>query len=476
MTPNHFTRTLTLTLNPSARIALCSRLGIMANNQCLCIQQHIKYYHNLSWNMVLLAGPARRLLPPRSPVLRKPHGVRHYSIQAVIEHGCSGITDYVDLLPVACMEAVHSTGLPWFAAIPISAVLIRSLFVYPLFQRPLRDKLVNRAQIQPLQDARMSVNRRTLNRTIARNKPVNRQVLLIAQSWKTRISLQASLFDQVSFGHRFMMFLTTIWVSDSLRKLMGAKDGLLKFVLGPLDWTLSWLVPSALTEANPQEALKTASANSAPAQVTTQASIDRFQFPTGDQAIQFPTNTKDFWTTAETAQIAAQSAAQDAATHVAPETSTAVADHVNSVWFDPTLLTEGLSWCPDLTACDPTMILPILFSSSFFASIYFAPRIQGAASTTGTDSAPERAKPTNMQRIMMTIAMLSIIPALKMPAGLLLYFLSNMIANNFMSRWLAYTRPIHPAPTACKRPVRMQRFKEIAEDVLPNATKPTTKR
>jgi inner membrane protein COX18 len=434
--------------------------------------------------MVLLAGPARRLLPLRSPILRKPYGVRQYSIQAVIEHGCSDITDYVDLIPVACMEAVHSTGLPWFAALPVTAVLIRSLFVYPMFQRPLRDKLVNRAQIQPLQDARMSVLRRTLMRTTARNKPVGRQALLIVQSWRTRIRLQWSLFDEVQFGHRFMMFLTTIWVSDSLRKLMGAKDGLLKFVLGPLDWTLSWLVPSTLTEANPQEAVKTASANSAPAQVTTQESIDHFQFPTGDQAIQFPTNTKDFWSNTESAQNAvhdaaqetAQNAAQDAATHVAPETSTAVADHVNSVWFDPTLLTEGFSWCPDLTASDPTMILPILFSSSFFASIYFAPRIQGAASTTGTDSAPERAKPTNGQRIMMTIAMLSIIPAVKMPAGLLLYFLSNMIANNFMSRWLAYTKPIHPAPTACKRPVRMQRFKEIAEDVLPNAAKPTTKR
>jgi inner membrane protein COX18 len=77
---------------------------------------------------------------------------------------------------------------------------------------------------------------------------------------------------------------------------------------------------------------------------------------------------------------------------------------------------------------------------------------------------------------MMTIAMLSIIPALQMPAGLLLYFLSNMVTNNFMSRWLAYTKPIHPAPTACKRPVRMQRFKDTAEEVLPEAGKPAIRR
>ncbi|KAI4848276.1 hypothetical protein E4T44_04031 [Aureobasidium sp. EXF-8845] len=268
------------------------------------------------------------------------------------------------------------------------------------------------------------------------------------------------------------MFLTTVWVSDSLRKLMGAKDGLLKFILGPLDWTVSWFTPSALTEPTPGEPLKTASTTPAPEQATTQDLSDRLQFPTGNEAIQFPADTKDFWSPAGTAQ----NAAQDAATQVTEEMSTAVATHVNSVWFDSTLLTEGFSWCPDLTASDPTMILPIVFSSSFFASIYFAPRIQGAASATGTDSAPDRAKPTNGQRIMMTIAMLSIIPALQMPAGLLLYFLSNMVTNNFMSRWLAYTKPIHPAPTACKRPVRMQRFKDIAEEVLPESGKPAIRR
>jgi inner membrane protein COX18 len=428
--------------------------------------------------MVLLAGSARRLLPVRSPILRRPHGVRQYSIQAVIEHGCSNIIDYVDLLPVACMQAVHSTGLPWFAAIPVSAVLIRSLFVYPMFQKPLREKLVDRAQVQPLQDARMSIVRRELMRTNSRDEPsFVRKFKLLMYSWEIRYKLQGALFDrQFPFGHRFAMFLTTIWVSDSLRKLMGAKDGLLKFILGPLDWTVSWFAPSALTEPTPGEALKTASTTPAPNQATTQELSDRSQFPTGNEAIQFPTDTKDFWSPAGTAQNAAQNAAQDAATQVAEETSTAVAPHVNSVWFDSTLLTEGFSWCPDLTASDPTMILPIVFSSSFFASIYFAPRIQGAASETGTDSAPERAKPTNGQRIMMTIAMLSIIPALQMPAGLLLYFLSNMVTNNFMSRWLAYTKPIHPAPTACKRPVRMQRFKDTAEEVLPEAGKPAIRR
>lgn len=440
--------------------------------------------------MVLIARPARRLLPVRPSLLRKPHGVRQYSIQAVIEHGCKTDLDFLDLVPVAFMEAIHSTGLPWFAAIPVSAVLIRSLFVYPLLQKPLREKLVDRAQVQPLRDAQMAILTRSSKRDVNENRIASNKLYLAANSWDIGRQIQKSMFNRNPFAHRTMMFLTTIWVSDSLRKLMGAKEGLLKFILGPLDWTLSWLPSLPGTYSEGEETVETVSANTAPAQTPTQASLDRFQFPTGNQEIKFPTDTKDFWSSAEKAQGAAAETAQNTASQIAQEsstsavtvasdaaqeTSTAIADHANSIWFDPTLMTEGFSWCPDLTASDPTMILPIIFSSSFFASIYFAPRLQGAA-TTSYDDMAERPKATNGQRIGMTVAMLSIIPALQMPAGLLLYFISNMVTNNFLSRWLAYTKPIHPAPTACKRPVRMQRFKDIAEDGLPSAKQPIVRR
>ncbi|KAK6006446.1 hypothetical protein QM012_006856 [Aureobasidium pullulans] len=357
-------------------------------------------------------------------------------------------------MPVACLESLHSTGLPWFAAIPLSAVLIRSLVIYPLFQRPLREKLVDRAQTQPLVDAQMSIVRRVLDRRSNMDDP-RRKIKLLANSWLQRQRIQINMFDRVfSGGHRFMMFMTTILVSDGLRRMMGAKEGLLKFVLGPLDWTLSWLIPSSLTEQTPG--------------VTSEASSNGVSHQDIASSIAGPTETQDVLPATETAQ--------DAAGNLAEEASTAVADHVNSAWFDPTLLTEGFSWCPDLTASDPTLILPVIFSSTFFASIYFAPRIQGTVTTTGSKSESERAKPTNGQRIMMTIATLSIIPALQMPAGLLLYFISNMVTNNLQSRWLTYTKPIYPAPTACKRPVRLQRIREIPEDMLPNKGKASPRR
>ncbi|CAD0097607.1 unnamed protein product [Aureobasidium mustum] len=362
-------------------------------------------------------------------------------------------------MPVACLESIHSTGLPWFAAIPLSAVLIRSLVIYPLFQRPLREKLVDRAQTQPLVDAHMTTVRRALQRQINKNSPLNK-LNLVLNNFIIRRRIQANMFGRVlPVGHRTMMFLTTILVSDGLRRIMGAKAGLVKFILGPLDWTLSWLVPSSPTEPTPGHTSEAASVISSPGQIPDQESVN---------LVGVPTSAQDVWSATETTQ--------DTVGDLAQEASTAVADHVNSAWFDPTLLTEGFSWCPDLTASDPTLILPVIFSSTFFASIYFAPRIQGTVTTTGDKAQSERAKPTNGQRIMMTVATLSIIPALQMPAGLLLYFISNMVTNNLQSRWLTYTKPIYPAPTACRRPVRMQRIKEIAEDVLPNKARSTSRR
>ncbi|KAI4728539.1 hypothetical protein E4T49_03678 [Aureobasidium sp. EXF-10728] len=384
--------------------------------------------------MILLARPAGRLLSARPPLLQRQYAARQYSLQAVIQHGCKDLPDYIALMPVACLDSLHSIGLPWFAAIPLSAVLIRTLVIYPLFQTSLREKLVTRAQLQPLVDANMSMAKRRIRSHIQKAMDSRRMY------W---------------YPDRLAMFMTTIVVSDGLRRMMGAREGLLKFVLGPLDWTLSWLVPPQFKKPSPGEAeVSPASPDHNP---VTNIGLDNVD-PS-------PTSVPH--------DMSATEIAQDATSGLAQEASTAVTDHLNSVWFDPTLLTEGFSWCPDLTASDPTLVLPFIFSSTFFASIYFAPRIQGTVTGSKSD---ERAKPTNGQRIMMTIATLSIIPALHMPAGLLLYFISNMLTNNLQSRWLSYTKPIHPAPTACKRPVRMQRYKEIPEEMLPNKARSPTRR
>jgi inner membrane protein COX18 len=349
-----------------------------------------------------LSRPASRFLAVRPPSLYYTrHGVRHHSIAAVAAE-CSGIADYLALVPVTIFHTVHDTGLPWFAAIPISAVVIRSLITYPLFQRPLRNTMVDRAQIQPLVDAHLA--REVRDPMFQSHSPMMKKLNIISKARSKRIQLQAAMFNRSLGGHRIMMFLVTIMASDAFRRLSGAREGLLKLLLGPLEWTVGWLKPVIDRLSN------LGALDSSPVELSEESKL------------------------------------------------------VESAWFDPTLTTEGFSWCSDLTAADPTLVLPVLFSTTFFASIYFSPRISGGAAD---------GEATIWQRIGMTVAMLSIIPALQMPAGLLLYFITNFATNNLQARWLAFTRPIIAAPTACKRPITMQRSREFAEDLLPRRKKPS---
>ncbi|KAI5275826.1 hypothetical protein E4T47_01298 [Aureobasidium subglaciale] len=430
--------------------------------------------------MVLLARHAHRMLPVRRPpVFRSPYAARQYSIGAVFAE-CSDAATYAALLPVSFMESIHATGLPWFAAIPLSAVLIRSLIVYPFLQRPLREKMVDRAQIQPLVDAGMSIERRRLSKN-SFPVPGVKEVAMILHSWGQRADVQWKLFNRLPVSHRFMMFLTTVLVSDGLRRMMGAREGLLKFILGPLDWTLSWLLPTSLVEGDSGKPIENSSNASVPAPASTSTPVSASassSTPVSASASNAATS-QNHVELSESPEFAKNLVPSNATLHetvanmpISQDASQALAGHANSAWFDPSMVTEGFSWCPDLTMADPTFTLPVIFSGTFFASIYFSPRIAGAASANDG----ERAKPTNIQRIGMTLAMLSIIPASQMPAGLLLYFITNMATNNVQARWLAYTKPIYPAPTACSRPVRMQRSKEIAEDMLPNKASPALRR
>lgn len=224
---------------------------------------------------------------------------------------------------------------------------------------------------------------------------------------------------------------------------MGAREGLLKTLLGPFDWTLSWLLPNqAEPDKNGSKSSPEIAASSSPNDPSTSVVQD-----VAASAIK-----QDTASSAVIDPNAVSASPAEAAVST-------VADNVNSPWFDPSMMTEGFSWCQDLTVSDPTLVLPVMFSSVFFANFYFGPRIAGA-STTAAGQAP---KATNAQRIGMTIAMLSIFPALKMPAGLLLYFIANILTTNLQMRWLAFTKPVHPAPGACKRPIRVQASREMAD-------------
>ena len=176
-------------------------------------------------------------------------------------------------------------------------------------------------------------------------------------------------------------------------------------------------------------------------------------------------------------------------------------------WFQPSLQTEGLFFCPDLTKRDESMILPFLFIGSFAASILFAPRADTAVPSEGDTPAstlpslndpPEKTATknelfpglkkndtpastppaskdlpkksdtknelfsglNNMQRLFLTATIFIFPSALQMPSALLLYFISNIGIGALQTRMLARQIPVRAAPRTCRRPVRMNSFKE----------------
>lgn len=389
-----------------------------------------------------LARPHLRPLLGLPPSLRhslyqhqhlQPNRVRHFSLQAILTS--PDASTLVSVIPAGAMEALHSTGLPWFIVLPLSAVLIRSALVYPFFQKPLRKNMIERMSNQPLVDAKMSLYKRQLRK--AHVSTFSERLSLILKKWATQRYLNQEIWNHPPIPwKRAASFLTLIAASDAIRRLCGANQGLLKFVLGPVDWIGSWILPGG---------------GAAPASVPPPGSQPIAPIP---NAAPIPTATPSGYDTllADTNIEAAHEAGADQILQQAVEKG-----HINidSPWFDPSLLTGGFPWAPDLTLADPTLVLPFLFSGSLFASIYYSPRIGGQ----------NQGKATNLQRIMMTVAMLTIVPALQMPTALLMYYTTNIWVSAFQTRWLSYIMPYRPSPLACKRPVRTQPMKELGDEI-----------
>lgn len=375
-------------------------------------------------------------------------GARSFSIPAIVESNGMHAEAALALVPATVMESMSSLGLPWYAVLPLSAVVFRSLFVYPLFQRRLRKRLAQRASIGPLIQASLSLKKRRQMKITPLPGPLPRLAMFLWR-WTATRKLEKTLFNRPFFtGERLASFLTLVTVSEGLRRLCGIREGLLSVLVRPLNWLLG-STPDAAPEQHPANSATSASLQPPnPAHQTASATMT----PSADAftPMDFDALSPSVPSNIPSSDQALQPVASS------PPLST------DSPWFEPALLTDGFPWCPDLTAADPTLTLPFLFSASFFANIYFSPRIAGQKGVP---------KATNLQRIVMTVAIFSIVPALQMPSALLIYFTSNIWVSAIQSRWLAYRFPIRPAPSACRRPVRIQPLKELADEYTGTSTR-----
>lgn len=311
------------------------------------------------------------------------------------------------------MSTLHDVGLNWWVVLPLTAFSMRTLVILPFLQIPYRKALARQALLKPLLDAKTSLIRRQQRHAIAqlRNSSRAQQVVVNIRYMRAIASARNKISKQYNavprpLWTRLGAFCVLLVASEAIRRMSGQDRGLLSLLF----WPFAATDATAIDEAT-------------------------------SKSIEKPTET------AHDAQVKAN----DSKT-------------LHS-WYQPSLKTGGLSWwCHDLTKPDAKLYLPFIFSGTFAASVYFAPRAPrtrdgpnaknnnnaSTQSTTGQSAQSLRPPLTNIQRLALCVAALAVYPALLMPSGLLIYLISNMAVNAVHTRYLARRFPIRLAPSACR--------------------------
>ncbi|KAK5127333.1 hypothetical protein LTR85_006672 [Meristemomyces frigidus] len=380
--------------------------------------------------------------------------------------------------PTALIDTLHSTaGLPWYAVLPTAAILVRGMLVYYLSALPARRAAQVQSSLVPLASARTL---HKLNNPAAQQreqvlpaplKPLSR---MIRAFWERNVELHrlGKQFGAPKFHPRGVLnFGMLIAFTEAIRMKCNSREGLLPLVLSPFEAVARTLYPDRYPAAP----------------VAPEASAEP-----DEEALQAATTAdEDGMTSIDLSRLRG-----------AEEPST----HVYSAYFDPTLKDEGFSWCMDLTAPDPTLLLPTALALTMATNIIFRPTagrpktssppplashatptstqlpvaLPGAydqhtttpiTSTPGAPDAPPSPDPrgvlakylppiTNLQRIGLCITILFWFAALKMPAAILLYFVPSLIVGALQRRWLDRKVPVLPPVQPCRRPLRYKVRKE----------------
>lgn len=453
-------------------------------------------------------------MPPRTALLALPsnlrvavyqHHFRHFSVSTPKRFN---LVDAAAAGPTLLLQAVHALGLPWCIALPATAVLVRSTFVYYLGTLPNRKAQARRAGLIPLANARLlwQLRKQAATLPVITHADVSgvaklQRTYFMWEKWHTVSGDMAKQWGAARWTwRRFINFGILIAFTESVRRLCGAREGLLPLLLGPFQSLGRKILPELFdlsdkyAGAVPQEAdrymqMATKMRDAQQVQLDASTATDRGAF-SGEGAFDPSIHAEGLQHTA-----------------LGADAQAALQNHVNVVannsypWFDPTLQTEGFAWCTDLTLPDPTFMLPLALSASLAAATLLAPRVKGDVEKTPPaakseieehPSDPERPRRdltedtiirrladrpppqtpwqklnntrlmegiTNAQRLYLCFSILMFFVALRMPAAVLLYFIPSTWTGIVQTRLLDQRYPLRPMATRCTRPIRVKHRK-----------------
>ncbi|KAK8222885.1 60Kd inner membrane protein-domain-containing protein [Phyllosticta paracitricarpa] len=288
----------------------------------------------------------------------------------------------------ALLTALHGTGLPWALTIPASAILVRLVIIYPLMYAPARKANLRATDARAHVQAFESITKSLSRKKMMQEGPEASKKYAMAQL-RTNTS---EIKKRWKFGFaRQMQPLLSLPIflafAETIRRMIGTKRGVLGLLFASND----------------------GQASSSPEGVESAAAED---------------------------VSSASSSASD---------STDL-----SSWAEPTMATEGMLWFPDLTAADPTLILPVMVSGATFFSVWRGSRV--------LPGEEEGKNARILRRILLSGAFIMFPFILKVPAGMLLYWVTSTTCAGLTHVWNDYH---YPKRTALKPFKNLMPYKPV---------------
>ncbi|KAK3714193.1 hypothetical protein LTR37_007995 [Vermiconidia calcicola] len=457
-----------------------------------------KLVSNFTWNAPEAQSRAaiRPSLLSLPPQLRTSIYQRNFSASP---RSRATLADIAVAGPTAVIDTIHSLGIPYYAALPLTAIFVRSTLVYYVATRPARRHAQIKANLSPLVSAHMQLSYHSPEARAAYQKLEDGSVpplLRAVQGSYTRFRYHhkamrkfKSLFGVRWRGYGLLNFGVLIAFTESIRMKCGRSEGLLSVLLKPVEKVRKQVAPGQSPAAGPETLQSVDPAEMLAARLEAAREAKLSQASGGELvdlsgAPEAPSNMSSDWVQPADVQLEALSGID-----------------TSNPYFDSAMQTEGLSWCVDLTAADPTQLLPAALSATMGASFLLRPALgkpsppTKIASLDGEKSnaddiimqkykdqlSPEalaalstpirqsslvdrvmawRNSLTTSQRLGLLFTILLSFAAINMPAGILLYFIPSIATGWLQQRYLDMKYPIKPAIQPCYRPIRVKASKE----------------
>ncbi|KAF3052414.1 hypothetical protein E8E11_004278 [Didymella keratinophila] len=358
----------------------------------------------------LLRRPARQLLSRSklapNVILRPTTRAFHASAP----RQAAGL-DAILYLPHEMMSLIH-TQVPWYAAIPLSAFLLRatlvtgfgtwarSLMARYIGLQPLRQALARAKRDEVLKEMHKQGGARSPKEAQTRTMAGVKEVVNELDSrWKVTLKGQV--------GWTLIQIPIFFTMAEVIRKMCGARDGLLALTASSVrsmrNWVTGGTEPATDADASPS-ALEALDALATPDALSITNALNNTTATTNVDGLSTLTT---------------------------------------SPFFEPTLATEGMLWFPNLIAPDP--FLPFIVSGLMFSNIYFS------------KNAPTSEKnwPNAIRRTLLGVSLLIGPLCQNLPAGLMLYWAGSTTSVMAWNKWLDWKYPAPADFTACKRPLQM---------------------